>query len=573
MIDDSWRYARPSTRPLPGQTALFLITLLAVGVAGGFAFFWRLGASSITHIDESTHAVVTREMRESGDWLNLTIRGVPYNRKPPLAFWIRGAVQNAFGENELTNRLPSALAGLGTLLLVALWAWQWTRRISVVIASSFVFLLIPMHFVHTFRNGEADGLLIFFSTLSAYLFWQSTRHPRLIISAIFAVGLTFMIKSAAAAVIPATFLVALFFVQTWPYRWRDIGIGIALFLALVLPWHIQQLIAHGRSFWNEYFGFHILERVTKRLHTSPQRHGFFWYLTDMKRYFFPWVWLLPAALAFSWRRIYRSGAEITEAFLLTWGVGTVALYTLASTKLEWYIAPAFPAFALLLGRFVVEPFVELPRWLRWVAAAGYVGFLAQAIPQFRTGAAGWLTFAWLPSLVTFGLILGVMVVLIGIAYWRGQQRGERMMIALTIVALLQMTLLASAVFSRRIRHVEENSFRAFRNAIVQKNERTSIFVFEKPMYSNPLTPYYLEGERHARTVTPLREDRAALRQALQTSPGAFVILRTGTVAQDELPFLRQTTVFGEFTLYEIVTPPPPAQPTSTSTTRTKSSSR
>lgn len=538
------------------QTVVVLTTFFFIVIAGCFAFFWRLGASAINHIDESTHAVVTREMRESGDWLNLTIRGVPYDRKPPLSFWIRAVVQNAFGENEFTHRLPSALAGVGTLLLIALWAWQWTRNIAVVVASSAIFLLTPMNFVHTFRQGEADGLLIFFSTLSAYLFWKSVRRPYLLSPAMLAVALTFMVKSAAAIVMPVTFLLALFVVHTWPYRWRDVWIGCALFFLIVLPWHAQQLVAHGRAFWDEYFGFHIVDRITTRLHTSPKAHGFFWYFSDMKKYFFPWTWLLPAGIAYSGRHIFRRDTPITETFLLTWSVGTVFVYTLVATKLEWYIAPAFPAFALLLGYGMVKAFSTPPQWLRWLILAGYAGFLAQAIPQYRTGNAGRLMFAWFPGTIVFGTAIIVGCIAIGFAYWRGRQQGERIMTILVALALIHMTLMSGIVFSQKMQQTDENYFRVFGTSLNKAGTNKTVYIDENVVWNNPLTAYYLQGAHHARTVVPLNEDKVFRAQTLQTQDGAFIVLRNGTVQENEQSFLKTDTIFGDFTLYRIAAPTP-----------------
>jgi 4-amino-4-deoxy-L-arabinose transferase-like glycosyltransferase len=43
-----------------------------------------------------------------------------------------------------------------------------------------------------------------------------------------------------------------------------------------------------------------------------------------------------------------------DALVLTWMVVVLAVFTLAQTKLYWYLLPAMPAFALAISRFIVQ---------------------------------------------------------------------------------------------------------------------------------------------------------------------------------------------------------------------------
>ena len=68
--------------------------------------------------DEATYAEVAHEAITNHNYADFTWNGRPYLKKPPLLFWMMAASFKAFGESELAARLPSVLAGLGTLTLI-----------------------------------------------------------------------------------------------------------------------------------------------------------------------------------------------------------------------------------------------------------------------------------------------------------------------------------------------------------------------------------------------------------------------------------------------------------------------
>src|SRR4030043_131728 len=98
---------------------LFLIFLL---IAGSLIFLFNLGGRDLWDPDETRYAVVAREMKETGNWILPHLNGEIYAEKPPLFFWLVNLSTFFTGENtELANRLPSALAGLITILLTFLF--------------------------------------------------------------------------------------------------------------------------------------------------------------------------------------------------------------------------------------------------------------------------------------------------------------------------------------------------------------------------------------------------------------------------------------------------------------------
>lgn len=335
--------------PLPRwfPFAAFSLTLLVVV----FLMTWRLNVLPIQNWDESIHAEVSREMVGSENWLDLSYRDGEYFRKPPLKFWLTSAAFAAFGESVWAIRGWSALAGIATSLLLGLWAWQLWKNRWLALLTVLVFASGRFVFFHAFRTGETDGLLVFFVTLALYWYWRSKTDSRWLVAVGLAAGLAVMAKSAGGLLpilIMASDAIAS---RSWPYRWRDVLLAAGVFLLIAAPWHAVELVRHGRQFWNDYVGLHVLERATEQLHN--QGVGTFWYVSIFFKRFFPWSLWIPFALVWAWRQARRDRGSPLRLLLL-WFAVTFVFFTLVRTKFDWYLLPLYPAAALLLTPWIAR---------------------------------------------------------------------------------------------------------------------------------------------------------------------------------------------------------------------------
>ncbi|MDO8599699.1 MAG: phospholipid carrier-dependent glycosyltransferase [bacterium] len=365
---------------------------------------FRLGAQPIQNWDEGIHGAVSLEMVEDGDWLTPHYMGGSYFRKPPLKIWMTAGLFTLIPtpsnspspwEGEKWTvwalRLPSALAGIATSLLVAWWMWQWRRsRWEAFLAGAIVATMRPIFF-HAFRTGEMDGVLTFFVVLSLYAWWAATARPtpsrspspregeKKIISPPpagrgglggwfvlcgAAIGLAVMTKSAAG-LLPLPIIAAH---ALWTDAWRMIRIRHVLVLVFVLviviaPWHIIMIAIHGSAFWNDYLGWHIVKRATEALHNETA--GTWWYLGTFARRFTPYTYVFVPALFYSifhtlraWRQRRAPGPDHSSfsahSLLLIWFLIGFALFTIMRTKLDWYLLPLYPAAAMLTAWFLAE---------------------------------------------------------------------------------------------------------------------------------------------------------------------------------------------------------------------------
>src|ERR1700694_1044195 len=106
----------------PPATVSFaaLLALLA------FSFFTRLSALPVRIWDEARNANNALEMYLNDHWQIPFYEGRPdmWNTKPPLLIWLQVLDLHLFGINEVSIRLPSALAAVLTGLLL----WWFVNR-------------------------------------------------------------------------------------------------------------------------------------------------------------------------------------------------------------------------------------------------------------------------------------------------------------------------------------------------------------------------------------------------------------------------------------------------------------
>ncbi len=208
-------------------------------------------------------------------------------------------------------------------------------------------LLSAFGFLHVCRVGEMDVLLSLGCSIALCGLASIQDHRLngwLLFWAGFAIAL--MTKGAASIVLLITALVLILFERWNSARFgRLFWIGLTLFLAVVVPWHLYMFHRFGASFLTEYLGFHVLSRATHQIEEHiTHRWYYFWVLLITAA---PFVLIYPFAIAASFRRRELRAWAI---FIVV----VVAFFTAVQTRLPHYIAPAYPAFAVITAVFLAD---------------------------------------------------------------------------------------------------------------------------------------------------------------------------------------------------------------------------
>lgn len=317
-----------------------------------------LGSNGLHTLDEARHATVAENILLSGDWIGLTYEDAPYANKPPLKFWLTALTYRAFGVNEWTARIWSALFALG-----AVWStWLLGRRMfdartgaiaALALATSTQFL-----YTHCARTGELDSALLFWFTLALAMLWRGPDDRRsLLLGCLFA-GAAGMTKHLAFTVeilgIWGLWLAA-------SGRWRDVSPralvgGLLLAAAVVAPWHLAMGARHGTWFWDTYMG---REMVTRAVSADVPSASPLVYLVHLKDGLYPWSWLLPAAVvALVLRR--EGGRGGPWLLLLVWCAAIAVVIGPSRVKFSWYALPVYPALCVATARLLTME--RRPAW-------------------------------------------------------------------------------------------------------------------------------------------------------------------------------------------------------------------
>jgi 4-amino-4-deoxy-L-arabinose transferase-like glycosyltransferase len=359
----------PSSSRHAAAAALVVLAALAAWV-----FFYRLGAEPLTDWDEAWHAQVSGEILSTGDWITLHYRGEPYYNKPPLTFWLRAIAFKLAGVTEAAARFWPALFAWGSVIAAAIFFSRLLGKPAGLMSGAILCTswLFTMH--HAGRSGETDSTLIFFLILTFAALWRARRSPAGFYVAALFTALGWMTKGSTAYVPWIAAAIAVGFERPAAWRWRHFLRGLALTLALTLPWQLTMLAMHGRAFVR---AFYIGEGAMPAVQAIENHPGDWRYYPMMLHALFePWFLLAAAATAWTlWR--YRRAPMPPALWLIAWAVVVLGLCTLFATKMAWYMAPALPAIAALAALAMVELSRRRAGWITLAAAAAFAAYQLQ----------------------------------------------------------------------------------------------------------------------------------------------------------------------------------------------------
>ena len=338
--------------PRTERTRLALIAIVWL-----VAMFAGLGNTALWEPDEPRFAEATRQMFERGDFLTPWFNERPRFEKPILLYWLQTPFVAVLGPTETAFRIPAALAGLLTLLLVYCLARDLVSAEAGLLAA--LTLATTFRFVLYARQSLTDVPVTFFVTVSIWLFLRAhdapeARSRRDALLAWAATGLAALTKGPVAVLGPAIWIVfaLIFHRQTFLPR-LHVVFGVLVAAAIALPWHVYMIALHGRTFVDVALGYEVVARYLSDDFPGRDR-GIFYFVGVWFGDAAPWsLFFVSAAiwLYARWREL-EPGTQRLSLLALIWFAFVVALFSVSEYKLPHYIMPAYPATALLTGVFL-----------------------------------------------------------------------------------------------------------------------------------------------------------------------------------------------------------------------------
>jgi 4-amino-4-deoxy-L-arabinose transferase-like glycosyltransferase len=338
--------------------------LISIGVLGLalVLVFYHLGDGSLYDWDEAIYAQVAKEMALADTWMSLTWNGTPFLHKPPLYFWLTALTYKMIGVNEFAARLWPAIFGFGVVVLTFVLGMR--MRSPLAGATAALLLLVVdqgyygywWNFLSLSRVGMLDTTLTFWIMVALLLVWEADRRPGLIVLIGLPVGMAVMTKAwpgfLAAAIPMVIWLIA---GQLRSSAFASWAAAALLAVMVILPWHLWQYSVHGPPFLHEYVGVNLTGRLSQALEGNSG--GPLDYLDLLRRGLSIWGYLWPLAYVWAaWKAFARGDRR--SWLLLAWITLPLLLFSLAQTKLGWYISMVYPAIALLLGLALAELLTE-----------------------------------------------------------------------------------------------------------------------------------------------------------------------------------------------------------------------
>ncbi len=352
-----------------------------MAVVAAVVWFAPLDSRYLQHPDEGRYAEIAREMAASGDWVTPRLNDLKYFEKPPLQYWLGALAFDAFGVHDWSARLPTAIAGLLTVVAVGVTGgWLAGGTVGAYAALVLLGCLWPAGLAHLL---SLDALLTFGMTLAlcAFLLAQRDGSPRRAVRTAMLVcyaalaGAT-LTKGLVAPLVAGATLVLYTLVTRDVGPWRRLHLvpGIALFLVIAAPWFV--IVSARNPEFARFFFIH--EHFQRFLTETHNRSGGWWYFIPwFVLGLMPWILVWLVALPRSIRDAPRNANGFAwTRFCLVWAAFVIVFFSASGSKLPSYILPMYPALALALG----FEFTRIPsRTLLWVALPLAVGGGAAAL--------------------------------------------------------------------------------------------------------------------------------------------------------------------------------------------------
>jgi 4-amino-4-deoxy-L-arabinose transferase-like glycosyltransferase len=372
--------------------------------------------------DEARFAQATRQMLETGDFVQIRFQDEARNKKPIGIYWLQSAAVAAFSSPQSAAiwpyRLPSAFgAAAAVLLTFGLGARLFDSPVAGFIAAVFTgSALGVMAEAHLAKTDAALLAAVVAGQGALGLAYIGARNGRRVG---WSLPTVFWIAEAVAILLkgPPGPVLALLTAGCLSIADRDVHwvkalrplSGLLAMAAMVAPWLIVIQDATGGQFLSDSLGHDLLPKLVGAQESHGVPPGY--YLAVVVAGFWPGSLFLVPGLAWGWRR----RRDLAGRFLLAWLVPGWIFFELVPTKLPHYVLPLYPALALLIGGALADGFLRPLTGLARLVDAGVR--VIWAIVTVALAAALLVLPVWFGGTVSLAVVAAPVLLALALLLW------------------------------------------------------------------------------------------------------------------------------------------------------------
>ncbi|MEQ8967815.1 MAG: glycosyltransferase family 39 protein [Azospirillaceae bacterium] len=341
---------------MPGGAWFGLLILCAILFAPGQA------AVPPVDRDEARFAQASRQMLESGDFVDIRFQDDPRHNKPAGIYWLQSASVALFSEPEATAiwpyRLPSVLGATAAVLLTA---WAGVRLFGPAAAIGGAALLAATVLIAIeSRLAKTDAVLLATvvwaqgALARAYLGRREAKGRPIGLAVALgfwvALGLGGLVKGPIPLMVAALTAAALVVADRRGDWLGDLRptIGAPLALLVAAPWFVAIGLQSGGGFYEDSVGTDLLGKLFSGQESHGAPPGYYLGLFPVT------FWPATLGLVLAVPMIRRRWREPAVRFCLAWILPTWLVFELVATKLPHYVLPTYPALALLVAWAILD---------------------------------------------------------------------------------------------------------------------------------------------------------------------------------------------------------------------------
>ena len=365
-------------------------------------FLWLFGAITLVYlpgfnvevmgVDSSQYALISREMTETGEYLQVQSYGRDYLDKPPLLFWVNSLIFKILGYHNWSFKLGSFLFTLlgvySTFRLGKLLYSARTGRMAAILLYSCQAMFLMNNDVRTDTILTASTVFAIWQLVA----WLNSKRWLYLVGSALGIALAMLTKGPIGIMVPALAIAGyLVGKRRWRdfIRWQYLPMLLLVFLFISpMLWGLYQqydlqpakevamITPEGLEtrtgvsglrfyFWTQSFG-----RITGESDWSNNAGPFF-FVDNFIWSFLPWSLTFLLALAWQIRRaIWSLGkkAPFPELLTLSGFLLPFIAFSLSNYKLPHYIFILYPLAAILTAHWW-QSIYELPGAKYWRIAS------------------------------------------------------------------------------------------------------------------------------------------------------------------------------------------------------------